>query len=176
MIDDFYERLGVDKSAETEDIKAAYRRLVRLTHPDTLSAGVSDAARERAASRFNAVVEAYETLSDPHRRATYDRMRHLAGRAKKDEATTGPVSIVQRVRQTLGIAPADFAAELGLSEAALNDLEARNLVPQTPVQRRTFAHFCEQAAQRLEGHGQFTEASELRSALERKQSGHRVYR
>lgn len=64
--DTYYEVLGVAPSATREEIRAAYRKLSRKVHPD---AGGTDAL-------FRQIQLAYETLSDPDRRAAYDR--HLA--------------------------------------------------------------------------------------------------
>ncbi len=66
---DYYELLGVPRDASHADIKRAFRRLARELHPDVSEA--PDAER-----RFRAVAEAYEVLSDPERRATYDRYGH----------------------------------------------------------------------------------------------------
>lgn len=63
---DYYEILGVDRGAADDDIKRAFRRLARELHPD-----VSEAPD--AEERFRETAEAYEVLSDPERRATYDR-------------------------------------------------------------------------------------------------------
>ena len=63
---DYYELLGVSRTASDAEIKRAFRTLARELHPD-----VSNAAD--ASSRFRDVAEAYEVLSDPARRATYDR-------------------------------------------------------------------------------------------------------
>jgi len=63
---DYYEILGVERGASDADIKKAFRRLARELHPD-----VSEAAD--AGERFREAAEAYEVLSDPDRRATYDR-------------------------------------------------------------------------------------------------------
>ncbi|KAI3410716.1 uncharacterized protein J3R85_018480 [Psidium guajava] len=64
-----YEVLGIRAGATGQEIKAAYRRLARVLHPDVAaSAGAAAAGRE-----FMRVHEAYATLSDPDRRADYDR-------------------------------------------------------------------------------------------------------
>jgi molecular chaperone DnaJ len=64
---DLYAVLEVDPSASTEELKRAYRRLARQYHPD---ANDGDASSE---ARFKEVSQAYEILSDPERRANYDR-------------------------------------------------------------------------------------------------------
>ena len=71
---DYYELLGVPRDASHADIKRAFRRLARELHPDVSEA--PDAER-----RFRAVAEAYEVLSDPERRRTYDRFGHAGLRS-----------------------------------------------------------------------------------------------
>ncbi len=66
---DYYEILGIDRSATREDIRAAYRRLAKQYHPDVNSA-------EDAEDRFKEINEAYAVLSDDERRAAYDRYGH----------------------------------------------------------------------------------------------------
>ncbi len=70
---DFYEVLGVSRSANAEDIKRAYRTLARTHHPD-----VSENKAE-AEHRFKEINEAYEVLSDPQKRAQYDRFGTVPG-------------------------------------------------------------------------------------------------
>jgi molecular chaperone DnaJ len=67
--EDYYELLEVSRDASHADIKRSFRRLARELHPDV--SPDPDADR-----RFRAVAEAYEVLSDPNRRATYDRFGH----------------------------------------------------------------------------------------------------
>ncbi len=66
---DFYEVLGVARSASDEELKKAYRRLAKQYHPDANKEQGSEA-------RFVEINEAYETLSDPQKRAVYDRFGH----------------------------------------------------------------------------------------------------
>ncbi|KAG7990966.1 hypothetical protein I3843_02G052300 [Carya illinoinensis] len=65
----FYELLGIPESGSLVEIKQAYKKLARMYHPD-----VSPPGRvEEYTKRFIRVQEAYEILSDPRRRALYDR-------------------------------------------------------------------------------------------------------
>lgn len=67
MARDYYAILGVSRDATTEEIKKAFRRVARETHPD---ANPDDPEAE---ARFKIAAEAYEILSDPERRRRYDR-------------------------------------------------------------------------------------------------------
>jgi molecular chaperone DnaJ len=62
---DYYEILGVPRDASTEQIKKAYRRLAREHHPDVAGADVD-------AERFKEITRAYEVLSSPEKRRSYD--------------------------------------------------------------------------------------------------------
>ncbi|CAO2203003.1 unnamed protein product [Urochloa humidicola] len=65
----FYDLLGISAEGSSDEVRAAYRRLALKYHPDVSAPG---AAAENT-RRFIEVQEAYETLSDPSRRASYDR-------------------------------------------------------------------------------------------------------
>jgi len=67
---DYYDVLGVDKGADKNDVKRAYRKLAMKYHPDR------NPDDEKAAASFREVTEAYEILSDKDKRARYDQYGH----------------------------------------------------------------------------------------------------
>src|SRR6476661_4905733 len=69
---DYYEVLGVERTATAEDIKKAYRRLAVKYHPD------KNPGDKNAEEKFKELGEAYEALSDPQKRAAYDQYGHAA--------------------------------------------------------------------------------------------------
>lgn len=72
MSKDYYEVLGVDRSADDATIKKAYRKLAMKYHPDR------NPDDKEAEEKFKEIGEAYEVLSDADKRAAYDRMGHEA--------------------------------------------------------------------------------------------------
>ena len=83
MAEDFYEVLGLDKHADPERIRQAYRSEVKKCHPDASGTGAS-------AARFRDVEEAYETLRDPGRRKAYDRaLSPGSSSSRRPEAAAG---------------------------------------------------------------------------------------
>ena len=69
---DYYEVLGVDKSADDATLKKAYRSLAKKYHPDM------NPDNKEAEAMFKEVNEAYEVLSDPEKKAKYDQFGHAA--------------------------------------------------------------------------------------------------
>jgi molecular chaperone DnaJ len=68
---DYYEVLGVSKTASKSEIKSAYRKLAKKFHPD-----VYDGDTKEAEDKFKEISEAYEVLADDEKRANYDRYGH----------------------------------------------------------------------------------------------------
>ena len=83
---DYYEILGVDRDATPEQVKRAYRKLAHQYHPD------KNPGDKEAEERFKELSEAYDTLSQPDKRAAYDRFGHAGvGRAAEGFADFGDV-------------------------------------------------------------------------------------
>ena len=70
---DFYEILGVTKTATPEEIKKAYRKVAIQFHPD------KNPGNKEAEEKFKEAAEAYEVLSGADKRAKYDRFGHSRG-------------------------------------------------------------------------------------------------
>lgn len=69
---DYYDVLGVNRKASSQEIKSAYRKLAKKYHPDT------NPGDTRAEQLFKEVTEAYNVLSDEEKRKLYDRFGHAA--------------------------------------------------------------------------------------------------
>ncbi|MDD6289721.1 MAG: DnaJ domain-containing protein, partial [Eggerthellales bacterium] len=72
MANDLYEVLGVSKDASAEEIKKAFRKKARTLHPDVNK-------EPDAEEKFKELNEAYDVLSDPNKRAQYDRFGTIPG-------------------------------------------------------------------------------------------------
>ena len=84
MSKDYYNILGIDKSASDEEIKKAYKKLAKKYHPD---ANIND--KERAEKQFKELNEAYSILGDPQKRQTYDQFGSDAFDGTGGAKTTG---------------------------------------------------------------------------------------
>ena len=69
---DYYDVLGVGRSADEKELKAAYRKLAKQYHPD------ANPGDKTAEAKFKEISEAYEVLKDPQKKAAYDRFGHQA--------------------------------------------------------------------------------------------------
>ena len=69
---DYYDVLGISRSADKSTIKRAYRKLAKKYHPDT------NAGNAQAEEKFKEATEAYNVLSDPEKKKLYDQFGHAA--------------------------------------------------------------------------------------------------
>ncbi len=161
---DLYAALGIEPSSDAAKIKGAYRLLVRQFHPD---ANPHDRAQSEA--RIKELTHAYAVLGDPQKRAQYDRDLRLS----RFEARQTPVAhgaLLTRVRVALGLSAGAFAERLGMTPDKFSDLEARDALPSSPVQNRTFVMLLDSAACELEKHGDTRRARDLRQDLARRRA------
>ncbi len=101
---DLYEVLGLRRGATTAEVRRAYQKLARMLHPD-LNPG-----DPQSAERFREVSSAFAVLSDPQRRAAYDRGESVAVSADIPE---------------VGFHGFDFSAEVRLGGAGFQEISAR---------------------------------------------------
>ena len=93
MTKDYYHILGVAPDATLEQIKSAYRKKAKELHPDYYSEG---------SEPFLAIQEAYEVLTDPERRQTYDHERAGRRRARRAPGQVQPESLRPQSRRVAG--------------------------------------------------------------------------
>ena len=123
---DYYAVLGLGRDATTEEVKAVYRQLARTFHPD---ANVEAAKAEdfAAAERFKKITEAYTVLSDPEKRALYDRYGESWRQAEKkgrrsparSRARSAPTSKPRRKRRRQDDLLEHTERRLGVSVAGI---------------------------------------------------------
>ncbi len=91
---DYYQILDLTRNATEQEIRKAYRRLAMKYHPD------KNAGSEYAEAHFREVKEAYQVLSDPHKRSAYNQQRwyRQSARNKSEEETFTPQVILKKCR------------------------------------------------------------------------------
>lgn len=82
---DYYEILGVSRSASDEDIRTAYKKLIKEWHPDRHTGDDKKVAEQK----FKEIQEAYEVLSDPQKRAMYDKFGYVGDGTPYSYETNG---------------------------------------------------------------------------------------
>ena len=116
---DYYGDLGLEKECSTEDVKAAYRRIALLHHPDSTAVSGSEGDAE---ALFLRATEAYEVLSNSEKRAKYDealnRQRrtqnpNAGGRARENREWNGESTFTPNVKPAGGYKP--FQMDFNLS-------------------------------------------------------------
>src|SRR6266566_4375213 len=139
---DFYDILGVSKSADADELKRAYRKLAMQFHPDR------NAGDNSAEQKFKDISEAYDVLKDDQKRAAYDRFGHAAfenGSRGPGGFAGGFADIFEEMFGAMGAARRGQAGPSRGSDLRYNleiSLEEAFRGKQTTVRVATFAH-CE---------------------------------
>jgi hypothetical protein len=116
---DYYEILGVDRNADTDRIKKAYRKLALEYHPDR------NGGSQESEERFREATEAYEVLRDPQKRTMYDRYGHAgvkggaagpgsAGSTSPTRWRSSCATSAGSVSKTCSVAGGRWSSELGV--------------------------------------------------------------
>ena len=92
MKKDYYEILGVPRNASQEEIKRAYKKLIKKWHPD-----LNPDNREEAERKFKEIQEAYEVLSDPEKRAMYDKYGYVGDVPPSGTYTGGRIPTLEEI-------------------------------------------------------------------------------
>src|SRR5947207_13208947 len=102
---DYYDILGVSRSASADEIKKAHRKLVRQYHPDV------NKNNKAAEEKFKEVQEAYDVLSDPQKKRNYDQFGHAGvGAGGAPGAGGDPFEAFRRAQQRGGAGSAGGGA------------------------------------------------------------------
>ena len=110
---DYYEVLGVDRGANPDQIKQAFRRLAMKYHPDRHATN-----KKEAEEKFKEISEAYEVLSDPGKRSRYDQHGHegVEGAFRHGDFTWDDFTHFQDVSDLFGGGLEDLFASFGLGD------------------------------------------------------------
>ncbi len=110
MAKNYYDILGISRTATEREIKAAYHRLARKTHPDKADEG-ADAARMEA--EFAAISTAYNTLKDVEKRGAYDQTLDRLAQAEAAAGAGSGAGGRGRTAQAAGASPSSGGASGG---------------------------------------------------------------
>lgn len=135
LVKNYYQILAVGQNASDDEIKRSYRVLAKKYHPDV---NPDDTA---AADKFADVSEAYDTLSDPKKRAEYD------AKLKEANSPNRPEDIIARQRATAQAAARQAAARQAAQQAAMRQAYGGRIDPLTVARAQAQAAAAQAQAQ-----------------------------
>lgn len=162
-----YEVLGVGKDASAKEIRAAYRKLVLIHHPDRSKA-------PNATALFVRISEAYEVLSDPARRASYDRLiapKPAAARPASPSPKVTPKAPPRKPSPTLAADLVRLTSLLGKARYVEAERLAQRLTRQHPGEAIPYAVLADIHRFR----GELKQAAEMYSYAVQMAPGNEVY-